>query len=254
VNNTSTYLNPDSIYGLVDIICRVEDKINHRTWWCAPYKLTFSIRDTLFNYVVPQMLGVQMSESLDSYTPSQVRTVYKDDATCNSNCNYDSLLRRLYFIFTNTDGDSVIEGSDSLAGWSTNAVPDGYYWVRVNASDEHGNMVPDSMRVRVRNLVGVEEEHTQRGFFIDRNDIAVTPNPAREFVNLSINATGFGVVELNIYDVAGRRIWTMSTAPGMHAITWDRRDSGGEFVPGGIYYVELRTDNEVKRKKLVLMD
>jgi hypothetical protein len=32
-NQTSVYMNPDSIYGNVDFVCRVEDKMNHNTWW-----------------------------------------------------------------------------------------------------------------------------------------------------------------------------------------------------------------------------
>ncbi len=151
VNNRSTYLNKDSVYGDVDLICRLEDKINHRVWKVAVYKILYSIRDTLGNYVVPLKLSFQFSESIEAYYAGQCRTVYKDDATCNSNCNYDSLARQLYYIFTNTDGDSIIESSDSLESWRTTLIPDGPYWIKVIAYDEYGNSATDSMLVRVKN-------------------------------------------------------------------------------------------------------
>uniref|UniRef100_A0A7C3YUU5 T9SS type A sorting domain-containing protein n=1 Tax=candidate division WOR-3 bacterium TaxID=2052148 RepID=A0A7C3YUU5_UNCW3 len=155
LNNRSTYLNPDSVYGDCDLICRLEDKINHRVWKVAVYKISYSIRDTLGNYVVPLKLSFQFSESIEAYYPGQCRTVYKDDAVCNSNCDYDSLARRLYYIFTNTDGDPLIEGSDSLECWRTSLIPDGPYWIKVMAEDEFGNRVQDSMLVRVKNRPNV---------------------------------------------------------------------------------------------------
>jgi hypothetical protein len=150
-NNTSNYQSKDSVYGTVDLICRLEDRINHRVWKVAVYKIMYSIRDSFGPYVQPLALALQFSESIESYNAVQSRVVYKQDATCNSYCDYDSLNRRFYYIFTNTDGDSLFEATDSLAGWNTTTVPDGPYWVKVIASDEYGNTCADSMLVRVKN-------------------------------------------------------------------------------------------------------
>jgi hypothetical protein len=150
-NNRSTYQGKDSVYGDVDLICRLDDKVNHRTWKTAVYKIGYAIRDSFGNYVVPLRSAFQFSESIEAYNPGQCRTVYKDDATCNSDCDYDSLARMFYYIFTNSDGDSIIESSDSLECWRTTQVPDGPYWVKVTAADEYGNTRADSMLVRVKN-------------------------------------------------------------------------------------------------------
>jgi len=150
-NNTSSYQDKDSVYGTVDLICRLEDHINHPTWKVIVYKLMYTITDTAGSVVVPLTRGFEFSDSLESYTRVQSRVVFKQDATCPTYCNYDSLNRRYYYIFTNTDGDSLIEATDSLPGWNTTQVADGYYWVKVFASDEHGNTAVDSMRVRVQN-------------------------------------------------------------------------------------------------------
>lgn len=246
VNDRSTYLNPDSIYGSVDFICRVEDKINHRTWWCAPYKLIYSIRDTFFNTVVSPTLAFQFSESLDSYTMPQVRTVYKDDATCNTNCNYDSLARRLYFIFTNTDGDSMIDGTDSVNCWNTLTVPDGYYWVKVTASDEFGNARIDSMRVRVRNLVGIEENETA-----GLGRVRLSPNPVRHaaLISVGFRAKGLG---LSIYDAAGRLVNYFALRDTPCTIRWDGTDQNGRLVPSGAYFLETGGEAEPVRIKFTV--
>jgi hypothetical protein len=150
-NNTSTYLSKDSVYGTVDLICRLDDRINHRLWKTSIYRIDYSVRDMFGNYVVPLTRSVEMSDSIDGYTPNQARAVYKQDATCMTRCNYDSLARQYFYIFTNTDGDSLIEPSDSLAGWNTTLTADGDYWVKVIARDEYGNTAIDSMMVKVKN-------------------------------------------------------------------------------------------------------
>ena len=151
LNNTSTYQTKDSVHGTVDLICRLDDKINHRIWRVAVYRIDYSVRDTSGSYVVPLTRAVEMSDSIDGYSPYQSRVVYKQDATCDTRCNYDSLARQYYYIITNTDGDSLIEPSDSLAGWNTTLSPDGDYWVKVIARDEYSNTAVDSMMVKLRN-------------------------------------------------------------------------------------------------------
>ncbi len=257
-NNTSTYLSPDSVYGTVDLICRVEDKINHRLWWCGPYKIVYSIRDTLFNYVIPLTLSFQFSESLDAYTSAQVRTIYKDDATCNSNCNYDSLNRRLYFIFTNTDGDSLIEATDSLAGWNTTTVPDGYYWIRVIASDEYGNSRADSMRVRVRNFVGVEEDEIGTNISKQRLDMIVFPNPATNFVTFQITGLPNISIALAVYDISGKVVRLFRIIPNSktpkYNILWDLNDKAGHPLSPGVYFVVAQMDGISVKQKLILLE
>jgi hypothetical protein len=150
-NNTSSYQSKDSVYGDVDLICRLDERINHRLWKVIVYRLYYSVRDTFGNAVLPLRRTFQFSESLDGYTQVQSRVAYKQDATCPTYCNYDSLARKYYYIVTNTDGDTLIEATDSTAGWNTTQVSDGAYWVKVVAEDEHGNAATDSMLAKVRN-------------------------------------------------------------------------------------------------------
>ncbi len=250
-NNTSSYQSRDSVYGDVDFICRVEDKVNHRLWWVAPFKLIYTIRDTAGTVVVPPRI-VQLSESLNGYSYPEARTVYKYDGTCNSNCNYDSLNRRLFFIFTNTDNDTFIEVTDSLECWRTTTVRNGPYWVKCTAYDEYGNNRPESMLVRVKNPVGVEEGPSDQPRTIA---FGAYPNPAGAQVRFLFSANRNETVRLTIYDATGAvvRRFKQAVIQPLNQILWNRRDAAGRTVAAGVYFAEIKGSSINRRVKVTLL-
>jgi hypothetical protein len=255
-NNTSIYLDPDSIYGDVDFICRVKDRINDPSWWVIVYKIMYSIYDTSGTYVVPPTIGFQFSDSLESYVAGQERTVFKDDATCNTTCDYTNASRRYYYIFTNTNGDSSIMATDSLQSWQTTTVQNGPYWVKVVASDEYGNSVAESMLVHVRNPVGIEEQEEHDAGQI-AGPIRVVPNPSRSTIHFHVVSGTSTPAELYIYDVTGQMIRRLpvdvaSNGQAVH-IPWDRQDNSGNNVPAGVYYVGGNGSTSEDRVKFVLL-
>jgi hypothetical protein len=55
--------------------------------------------------------------------------------------------------------------------------------------------------------------------------------------------TGFGFVELKIYDIMGREVKTLvkdQLAPGSYEVQWDGQDDAGEAVASGIYIYRLK--------------
>uniref|UniRef100_A0A7C3YPU6 M23 family metallopeptidase n=1 Tax=candidate division WOR-3 bacterium TaxID=2052148 RepID=A0A7C3YPU6_UNCW3 len=165
-NNSSTYLDPQNLSGDVDIIARIYDKTGfstgNSTWdKLAPYKIEYSISGPRN---LPQTLSVIFKYDLFSSSDTiTVKTVYKRDATCRSQGDYNA--REYFFIITNTDGDSLIERADTSGKWRTQEFPDGNYWVKVRASDVAGNWRAESMQVRTNNGVGIteSEERIERG-------------------------------------------------------------------------------------------
>jgi hypothetical protein len=253
-NNTSVYLDPDSVYGNVDIICRVEDRINHPTWWVAVYKLEYTIYDTTGTIVVPLSLGIQFSDSIESYYGTQVDVAYKDDATCNSNCDYTNNQRRYYFIVTNSDGDSLIEATDDQGSWQTDSVANGPYWIKIIASDEYGNAVAESMLVEVKNPTGIDEQDL-------KNDIRMTglqifPNPSigRTYIRF---AGGVGRdVSVDIYSATGALVRSLHDVvrddlPA--TLIWQGEDDRGRHVPAGVYFIEARDGESIIRTKLIIV-
>jgi hypothetical protein len=243
-NNTSTYLGKDSVYGSVDLICWVVDHILHTTWRVIIYKLMYTIEDTLGNPVVPLTRSFEFCDSINGYARTQADVVFKQDGTCNTYCNYDSLNRRYFYIFTNTDGDSIIVPSDAAYSWNTTQVADGYYWIKVIASDEYGNTVRDSMRVKVVNNPG---QHHDVGVTAITSppammDSGATVVPACSVYNFGNNTEGY-IVRMRIgavYDTTmgvvghtpGTAVyvpfpsWTANVAPGQYTVACSTRLAG----------------------------
>ncbi len=223
-NRNNSYLNGDSLVGKVDIITKVYDKTGATTGdstWdkLAPYEVDYSIRRADGLVVVPWTIGVQFSNTLDG---SLVNVVYKADNTCESWGNYD--YRDYYFIVTNSDGDSIIEASDTAGNWDTGMVGDTTYWVCVRASDVYGNTTLDSMQVRTRN-----------GLAVEAPPYAVLSRPLRTSQTvsrgglISFSLAGTGTARLRVYDPAGRTVAILEDGrlgPGEHRFSFSPRSTG----------------------------
>lgn len=168
VNNTSTYLNPDSLYGDVDIIAKIYDKFiistGNNIWdKLIPLKIEYEIigeYETLYRTLSFSFTGCLPADQL-------VSVVYKQDNTCRTRGDYS--YRDYYFIFTNTDGDSIIESSDANYCWQTRNFSNGRYLVKVYAYDVSNNRSVCSMYVRLRNPVGISEE-TKKKIYLQKEE------------------------------------------------------------------------------------
>ncbi len=236
-NTNNSYLNPDSVVGDVDIIAKVYDKTGRSTGnptWdkLAPYQLDYMIRRGDGLVVVPWTTSVQFSNVLFG---SDVGVIYKRDNTCRSRGDYD--YRDYYFIVTNTDGDSIIESSDVSGKWASGLVGDGEYWIFVRASDVVGNTIVDSMRVRTRNGVGLEN---QPGAVLTR-PFAVTPVTGRGSRAVAFELAKAGPVRLQVLDNLGRVVATLADGElnaGHHSCRFTPQASGVYVVrmdlPGSV--------------------
>lgn len=84
---------------------------------------------------------------------------------------------------------------------------------------------------------------------------APTPNPARGFTQFAFIPAGPGEVEVNVFDLAGRRVRTLLrevVAPHIHPVTWSLDDDAGRPLRSGVYIVRARQGAEVVAKKIVV--
>jgi hypothetical protein len=234
-NTNNSYLSYDSLVGDVDIIAKVYDKTGYTTGqdtWdkLAPYEIDYSIKRHDGLVVVPWTIAVQFSNTLDG---SLVNVVYKADNTCRSRGDYSR--REYFYIVTNTDGDSVIESTDVNGEWNTGLVGDTTYWVYIRASDVYGNTTLDSMQVRTRNGVAVQQP-----------PYAVLSRPLRAVHTargnglISFGTAGSGSVRLLVFDRAGRVVANLAEGrlgAGEHRFS---------FAPPatGVYVVKLTLDGK----------
>ena len=244
-NRNNSYMRYDSLVGEVDIIAKVYDKTGtttgNATWdKLAPYEIDYSIKRDDGLVVVPWTIGVQFSNTLDG---ALVNVVYKADNTCNSQGDYD--YREYYYIVTNNDGDSIIEASDTTGEWNSGLVGDTTYWVYVRASDVYGNTTLDSMQVRTRNGVAVQEPP----FAVLSQPLRAVQTAGRSGL-ISFGTAGSGTVRLRVFDPTGRIVAHLA----------DGRLGAGEhrfsFAPpaSGVYVVKLTLDGkDTYNTKLVVL-
>jgi 3-phytase len=77
-------------------------------------------------------------------------------------------------------------------------------------------------------------------------------NPATE-IRFVLKQTG--PVQLTVYNVLGetvKHLLNATLAPGAHTIQWDARNDAGAPVGSGIYFYQLRADNLVQTRRMVL--
>jgi hypothetical protein len=111
----------------------------------------------------------------------------------------------------------------------------GGFTYRLTAVDANGN---ESLPASVTVTTGAPEVLPERLDFV-----SVAPNPFRGRLTFVVAVpAAAGPVELSVYDLAGRRIRTLTRgalAPGRHTFLWDGRTDGGRRLAAGVYVSRL---------------
>ncbi len=100
--------------------------------------------------------------------------------------------------------------------------------------------------------VSGEDVETARGIEL----AAPFPNPTTGDAQVAFALPTAGFVELDVFDVAGRRVaelFSGSAAAGRTLVRWDGRDDAGSSVARGVYFVRLRSSGEERVRKLVVL-
>jgi len=82
------------------------------------------------------------------------------------------------------------------------------------------------------------------------------PNPVRRATTIEYALPDAQNVHLAVYDVLGRRVQVLvdgEQSAGIHTVRWQGRARGGERVASGVYFVRLRTDQQTKTRKMVVV-
>lgn len=83
------------------------------------------------------------------------------------------------------------------------------------------------------------------------------PNPFNPATTLRFEVLTAGKVDLEIFDLQGRRVRTLLggswTPPGRHQVTWSGRDDQGRALGAGVYLCRLATGSTISTRRLVLV-
>ena len=81
------------------------------------------------------------------------------------------------------------------------------------------------------------------------------PNPFNSGTVIQYQLPRGEEVELAVYNVAGQRVATLvrgERPAGKHLVRWDGRDDGERDLSSGLYLYQLRADNQIRTRKLLL--
>ena len=65
-----------------------------------------------------------------------------------------------------------------------------------------------------------------------------------------------GVRLLEVFNVLGQRVRHLADGllpAGIHLVEWDGRDGSGNAVASGVYFYRLRTENQSRARRMVLL-
>jgi hypothetical protein len=82
-----------------------------------------------------------------------------------------------------------------------------------------------------------------------------SPNPFSGSTQLRIGLPADGDVEIHVYDIAGRRVYSrrVSGVPaGWWSTPFDGRDGGGRLLPSGVYFYRVSAEGVSATRKMVI--
>ena len=83
------------------------------------------------------------------------------------------------------------------------------------------------------------------------------PNPTHDGGTLRFRLPEDRRVDLALFDVSGRQVARLASgvmSEGEHTVSWSRRDAHGRRVGAGIYLARLKSGNEERTLRIVLLD
>ncbi|MEZ5064067.1 MAG: FlgD immunoglobulin-like domain containing protein [bacterium] len=87
-------------------------------------------------------------------------------------------------------------------------------------------------------------------------DLAVAPNPFRTGTTIRFTNSTRDVIGVSIYDAAGRRIRDLDAPPvgdGPRELVWNGRDTQGQSVASGVYFVRVEASNGSAIRRVTLV-
>jgi hypothetical protein len=83
------------------------------------------------------------------------------------------------------------------------------------------------------------------------------PNPFTHETNIQFELQNASEIEINIFDLTGKEICTLLKEyqqPGQHTVRWNGTDNAGNRMKNGVYFYQMKTEQNILCRKLILVD
>lgn len=156
-------------------------------------------------------------------------------------------------------------GIEIIGGIGFGANDNEVYISRLNGNDLENNI--DTIKIRndvdgaVGNQVHINTDvSTGHNYFVEQSKLFKLrqnhPNPFNEYCIIEFEIPSVTEVEINILNLLGEEVNTLlneEKQPGAYAVQWDGTDNRGSQVSNGIYIYQMRTNDSILCKQLILM-
>jgi hypothetical protein len=132
------------------------------------------------------------------------------------------------------------------------AAPGTALYYRVRARDIHSNVGPASNEASTPIPTGIGDTPSAP---TELTLLPNSPNPFRASTELRVGVPKAGDVQIEVYDVAGRRVFSRElgrVTPGWKTISFDGRDESGGLLAGGVYFCRVTSAGETQTRKMVI--
>jgi len=122
---------------------------------------------------------------------------------------------------------------------------------QLSVIDELGLIDKDTTTVYVSSLAVTENHKTEN------NQISLFPNPFNSALFIgNLNGEGFEVVEVAIYNIAGKKIinWNhLNQNNKSHSVIWSGKDENGFEIKSGLYFVRFKGAKKTTTRKVTYL-
>lgn len=253
-NESDVYLQPDSLFGKIDIIIKVVDYVGDSEWQQPAYTTWYTIKKISDGQIIqPRTLGTILNHKYPFFAVNwfmdYAGVIYQRDNILLPT-NWMSEQRNFYHNLTNNNGDSAIMLSEKALAFNTENYEDGDYRIIIEAFDEAGNSDIDSMDVKFRNgnpvNIGNEKE-TIYSFNLAQN----YPNPFNPTTKINWQSPVGSWQILKVYDVLGNEVATLVDEykpAGKYEVEFSGND-----LTSSVYFYRLKSGNFIQTKKMILL-
>jgi hypothetical protein len=102
-------------------------------------------------------------------------------------------------------------------------------------------------------LTSVDDGVIPMDFYISEN----YPNPFNPTTSIDFGIPSDLNVQINIYNIIGQQVAFIDQgllSPGSYTVTWNGKDTFGNFVPSGVYFYEIKAGEQFQKiKKMTLL-
>lgn len=144
------------------------------------------------------------------------------------------------------------DGSDTLITvW--NETKESIYNLKLEKEIAEMNFDPDNWILHSADLVGIKESD-----FVINTKLTIDnfPNPFNNSTKIEYNLPTESKVKIEVLDVLGRSINVLvdeKQSPGLKTVFWDGKNKSGNTLSSGIYICKIKTENEFKTIKMLLI-